>query len=162
LTSAFNWRAIFWFLSIVSGLSLLSFVLFFRDTFRRERSLTYQNVIKQRRNVAALNDKQPETSLAVNLDLSLIDVNLLKPLGQVLRRKNNVIILIASGNSFVPIVHVNALTTLCVGFQFSFMYLIAYASSRTLGTAYGYSPMNIGFVILSFGVGKLFLFQDFK
>ena len=47
---------------------------------------------------------------------------------------------------------------LCVGFQFSFMYLIAYASSRTLGTAYGYSPIRIGFVILSFGVGKFFLF----
>jgi hypothetical protein len=102
LTSTFNWRAIFWFLSIISGLSLLSFILFFRDTFRRERSLNYQTAIKQRRKVAALSslNKQPETSLAVNLDLSLADVNLLKPLGQVLRRKNNVMILIASGNFF--------------------------------------------------------------
>jgi hypothetical protein len=105
LTSAFNWRAIFWFLSIVSGLSLLSFILFFRDTFRRERSLTYQNVIKQRRKATALsslNDKQPENSLAVNIDLSLTDMNPLKPLGQVLRRKNNVMILIASGNIVPP------------------------------------------------------------
>jgi MFS family permease len=103
LTSAFNWRAIFWFLAIVSGLNLLFFVLFFRDTFRRERSHIYQNVIKQRRKAAALsslNDKQPETSLAVDFDLSLADVNPLKPLGQVLRRKNNVIVLIASGNFF--------------------------------------------------------------
>jgi hypothetical protein len=103
LTSAFNWRAIFWFLSIVSGLSLLSFVLFFRDTFRRERSLVCQNVIKQRRKAAALaslNDKQPGTSLAVNLDLSLTDINPLKPLAQVLRRKNNIMMLIASGRHF--------------------------------------------------------------
>ena len=82
MTSAFSWRAIFWFLSIISGLSLLSFILFFRDTFRRERSLNYQTVIKQRRKAAALSslNKQPET---FNLDLSLADVNPLKPLGQV-------------------------------------------------------------------------------
>jgi len=125
LTSAFNWRAIFWFLSIVSGLSLLSFVFFFRDTFRRERSLTYQNVINQRRRAAALscsNEKQSarndvidiknnlkrdatephkEIVLAVNLNLSLIDVNPLKPLGQVLRRKNNIIVLISAGNEYL-------------------------------------------------------------
>ena len=99
LTSAFNWRAIFWFLSIISGLSLLSFVLFFRDTFRRERSLSYQTVIKQRRKAAALSslNKQPES---FNLDLTLADVNPLKPLGQVLRRRNNYLVLIASGKFF--------------------------------------------------------------
>ena len=118
MTSAFNWRAIFWFLSIVSGLSLLSFVLFFRDTFRRERSLNYQNAIKQRRRAgatsrvderqSAINDKstigieknglkkddvepQKENSLA------LADVNPMKPLGQVLRRKNNIYVLFSSG-----------------------------------------------------------------
>ena len=102
MTSAFNWRAIFWFLSIISGSSLLSFILFFRDTFRRERSLKYQTVIRQRRKAAALSslNKQPEAFLAVNLDLSLADVNPLKTLGQVLRQKNNVMILIVSGNYF--------------------------------------------------------------
>ena len=126
MTSAFDWRAIFWFLSIASSLSLLSFVLFFRDTFRRERSLNYQNLIKQRRKAAALpcsDDKESvhndesaididlekgtmkqnateqhrKTSPTVNLDLSLADVNPLKPLGQVLRRKNNIFILFSSG-----------------------------------------------------------------
>jgi Major Facilitator Superfamily len=166
LTSAFNWRAIFWFLAIVSGLNLLFFVLFFRDTFRRERSHIYQNVIKQRRKAAALsslNDKQPETSLAVDFDLSLADVNPLKPLGQVLRRKNNVIVLIASGNFFFPpVFHMNALTTSCIGLQYSFFNLMAYACSRTLGMAYGYSPMKIGFVILSLGVGKFFFPKTFQ
>ncbi|KAF8817571.1 MFS general substrate transporter [Phlegmacium glaucopus] len=133
LTSAFNWRAIFWFLSILSGLSLLSFVLFFPDTFRRERSLNYQNVIKQRRRAAALSEgpaidikENKETALAVNLDLSLADVNPLKPLGQVLRQKNNIVVLISSG------------------FQFAFSYLISYTSARTLSTSYGYSPLKIG------------------
>ncbi|KAF8802110.1 MFS general substrate transporter [Phlegmacium glaucopus] len=164
LTSAFNWRAVFWFLSIVSGLSLLSFVLFFRDTFRRERSLNYQNVIKQRRRAAALsclNEKQSasnegpaidikedtlerdatelhkETAHAVDPNLSLADVNPLKPLGQVLRRKNNIIVLISSG------------------FQFAFNCVIPYTSARTLSTFYGYSPLNIGLVTLSFGIGNV-------
>ena len=115
MTSAFNWRAIFWFLSIISGLSLLSFTLFFRDTFRRERSLNYQTVIRQRRKAAALSslNKQSDTYLAVNLDLSLAGLNPLKPLGQVLRRKNNVMVLIASGNFFSYIFGVNVLTALC-------------------------------------------------
>ena len=46
LTQGFNWRATFWFLAIFTGLCTLSFV-FFRDTFRRERSLTYQTVLKR-------------------------------------------------------------------------------------------------------------------
>ena len=158
MTSAFNWRAIFWFLTIVSGLSLVSFILFFRDTFRRERSLNYQNVIRQRRKAAALsNDKQP-----VNPDLTFADLNPLKPLGQVLRRKNNILVYIASGNFPPPLLGVNVLTTLCVGCQFSYMYLLAYASARTLGISYGYSPIKIGFVTLAFGIGKLFLSQDFS
>ena len=92
MTSGFNWRAVFWFLSIISGLSLLSFILFFRDTFRRERSLNYQTAIKQRQKTGTLSslDKEPALSIA--------DVNPLKPLGQVLRRKNNVMVLISSGN----------------------------------------------------------------
>ena len=45
-----------------------------------------------------------------------------------------------------------------LGLQFAFLFLIAYASSRTLGTAYGYSPIKIGFVTLSLGVGKFFFF----
>ena len=45
-----------------------------------------------------------------------------------------------------------------LGFQFAFLFVIAYASSRTLGTDYGYSPIKIGFVTLSLGVGKFFFF----
>jgi MFS family permease len=47
LTTGFNWRAPFWFLAIVAGLTFLSFLLFFEDTFRRERSRTYQSVLKR-------------------------------------------------------------------------------------------------------------------
>ncbi|KAI0761044.1 MFS general substrate transporter [Trametes elegans] len=47
LTQAFNWRATFWFLAAFVGATLLLFVPF-KDTFRRERSLVYQNALKRR------------------------------------------------------------------------------------------------------------------
>ncbi|KAH8077265.1 MFS general substrate transporter [Cristinia sonorae] len=45
LTQAFDWRATFWFLSAFTGICLLSFV-FFKDTFRQERSSAYQAALQ--------------------------------------------------------------------------------------------------------------------
>ncbi|CAL1713497.1 unnamed protein product [Somion occarium] len=47
LTQAFDWRATLWFIVIFTGLCFVAFI-FFQDTFRRERSLTYQNVLRRR------------------------------------------------------------------------------------------------------------------
>ncbi|KAK7689822.1 hypothetical protein QCA50_006461 [Cerrena zonata] len=47
LTQAFSWRATFWFIVIFTGLCFVGFI-FFKDTYRKERSLTYQTVLKQR------------------------------------------------------------------------------------------------------------------
>ncbi|KAF5366803.1 hypothetical protein D9758_006574 [Tetrapyrgos nigripes] len=47
LTTAFSWRGPFYFLTILCGLVFLSF-LFFKDTYRQERSSTYQIVLKRR------------------------------------------------------------------------------------------------------------------
>ena len=48
LTQAFSWRATFWFLAIFVGICFLLFIPF-KDTFRRERSLTYQAALRRRR-----------------------------------------------------------------------------------------------------------------
>ncbi|OAX35928.1 MFS general substrate transporter, partial [Rhizopogon vinicolor AM-OR11-026] len=48
LTQGLSWRAIFWFLVIWGGLVVLAFLFLFKDTFRKERSVTYQNVLKRR------------------------------------------------------------------------------------------------------------------
>lgn len=48
LTQAFSWRAAFWLLAADLGANLVLFVFFFRDTFRKERSLTYQRVLASR------------------------------------------------------------------------------------------------------------------
>ena len=47
LTQFFSWRATFWFLVIFMGCCLVAFLFFFRDTFRMERSLLYQTVLKR-------------------------------------------------------------------------------------------------------------------
>jgi MFS family permease len=119
LTTAFNWRAAFWFLVIVAGCSLVGFVLFFKDTYRMQRSMVYQNVLKHHLRDAAAkidsaskianNSSEPQqenrdiekqTPLDTTvpaIKLSLKDVSPMKPLFQVLRRLNNLAILLSSG-----------------------------------------------------------------
>ena len=41
------------------------------------------------------------------------------------------------------------------GLLFSYSFIVPYTSSRTLSKYYGYTPLEIGFVLLSFGVGSL-------
>jgi len=48
LTDGLGWRSVFWFIMICAGIVLLALVFLFNDTFRKERSLTYQNVVKRR------------------------------------------------------------------------------------------------------------------
>lgn len=64
LTTGFNWRAPFWFLAIIGGISWLSFV-FFKDTFRKERSLIYQNAWKARMQAQAMDLSKRSSNLTV-------------------------------------------------------------------------------------------------
>lgn len=151
LTQGFGWRGPFWFLTILGGLNLLSFLVLFKDTFRRQRSLTYQNVLVRRLreqahkqlmessqvaiSKTASKNSPSQTSLAEKrqdseqcsdlekgerdtpdnvstiaetksskvipsgdeIKLSFMDINPLKPLWLVIRRKNNLAILFSSG-----------------------------------------------------------------
>ncbi|KAJ7938304.1 vacuolar DHA amino acid exporter [Mycena leptocephala] len=161
LTTVFNWRAPFWFLAVVSGLSCTSILLFLKDTFRKERSLAYQSVLKSRlkSRVVSLDtictvtvvEKEPpvpaEPSLPVDLEkqrlnlpvikLTLRDVNPFTPLWLILRRINNLVILFASG------------------LMFAFNFVVPFTASRTLSSAYGYDAFEVGLVLLSFGLGML-------
>jgi len=47
LTQGFDWRGPFWFLAIFGGFNLCSFLFLFKDTFRKQRSLTYQSAIRR-------------------------------------------------------------------------------------------------------------------
>ncbi|KAJ7631885.1 vacuolar DHA amino acid exporter [Mycena polygramma] len=158
LTTGFNWRAPFLFLTVVS------------DTFRKERSLTYQSVLKSRLKSRGMSSAADSTvTVAVTeppaptdrkslpgdvekqnvidpvvaaaalpvIKLTMRDVNPFKPLWLVLRRLNNFVILFASG------------------LMFAFNFVVVFTSSRTLSSAYGYNALKVGLVLLSFGLGSL-------
>ncbi|KAF8483111.1 MFS general substrate transporter [Gautieria morchelliformis] len=165
-TQLFSWRATFFFLVIFAGLSLVT-LAFFKDTFRRERSLSYQNALRRATKdheeklrvkeenarkwhsndekcdqVTACSspdmEAQPERSHAalVGIRLSLRDINPIRPVGSVLKRYNNIAILLPSG------------------LLFGLTYCITYTAVFTFAEApYFYNSFKIGLVLLSFGIG---------
>jgi len=115
VTNAWNWRATFYLLAILGVIALCSF-FFFTDTFRQERCLTYQ-AAKERATERALRKAErqianqagdPEKSfMPVFVDpstvkISILDVNPLTPIWNILRRKNNLLILLATGECSHP------------------------------------------------------------
>ncbi|KAF7968295.1 hypothetical protein HWV62_31041 [Athelia sp. TMB] len=150
LTQARGWRAVFWFLAVFAGAGVLAFLALFRDTFRRERSATYQAVLRRKALERAAGESQATVTDAVDGDartlavpplaavtLSLRDINPLPPLVLVLHRKNNVAILLASG------------------LIFAFSFSVTYTCARTLAGKYGYHPLATGLVLLAYGVGSI-------
>ncbi|KAG1873278.1 MFS general substrate transporter [Suillus tomentosus] len=167
LTQGLGWRAIFWFLVIWGGIIFSAFLFLFKDTFRKERSVTYQNVLKRRlreqqsseakddsRNISEkelrvngenqTNSKDIEAQPAVipalairEVKLSIADVNPFPPYLSILSRKNNFVILIPSG------------------LIFAFSFSIAYTCARTLSMYYNYDALKTGLVLLAYGIGSV-------
>jgi len=126
LVQAFNWRATFWFLAILGGVSLISFT-FLKETFRKERSAAYQGAVKRARDQAeqkadklaaaskvACKDGSGEVSKheldlegglkefdPKKIKLSLLDVNPIPASWIVLKQRTNVVILATSGEFFL-------------------------------------------------------------
>jgi MFS family permease len=137
LAQVWTWRATFWFLFVWSCICFVSF-LFFRDTFRKERSLTYQAILTKIKkeqaatakrqngiehndhseevktsdinaksskqdfstptdNVTDIETQRPVTPPLKEVNLSLTDLNPVTPILHVLRRLNNICILLPSG-----------------------------------------------------------------
>ncbi|KAF5362842.1 hypothetical protein D9758_007089 [Tetrapyrgos nigripes] len=193
-TTAFSWRGPFYFLTITGGIVTLSFLIGFRDTWRKERSAVYQQVVRRKlkermRMKKAGNSKtgknnhdtdveknvdsgsvsatvigtstptEPETKFESssnqtvdqpNMDrelaeatkdikLSLLDVNLAKPMWNVFTRPWNLCMLNASA------------------LIFAFAYIVVYSTTRVLENApqYHYNPLRVGLVLLSFGLGSV-------
>jgi MFS family permease len=119
LSQVWSWRATFYFLSIIGGIVLLSIFLF-KDTFRKERSLNYQSAkrraiqrqertAKEEQGIVIFNsgqaeevetkDKQgdAETVASSNVRVTLRDLNLFKPIWNILKRRNNYSMILTSG-----------------------------------------------------------------
>ncbi|KAG1795336.1 MFS general substrate transporter [Suillus plorans] len=181
LTQGFSWRAVFWFLVIWGGVIFSAFLFLFKDTFRKERSVTYQNVLNSRlgeqqsseakdelRNISEskvdgenkttskdIEAQRPVISSAIqDVKLSIADVNPLPAYLSVVGRKNNVPILIASG-AWPHFLLKTILCLLALGFTLGLTFSIAYTSARTLSMYYHYDALMTGLVLLAFGVGSV-------
>ncbi|KAG2120071.1 MFS general substrate transporter [Suillus cothurnatus] len=163
LTQGLGWRAIFWFLAIWGGIIFLAFLLLFKDTFRKERSVIYQNVLNSRPQEQQSSEARDElryisksevggesqtTSKDIeaqrtvitaikDVKLSVADINPFPAYLSIVSRKNSLVIMITSG--------------LILGFSFS----IAYTCARTLSMYYHYDAMKTGLVLLAWGVGSV-------
>lgn len=132
VTHVFDWRAVFWFAVISGGVVGISLFIFFKDSFRKERSLSYQNVLRRRleehrlsaaapgrigiaespadesqrmhKNTAGLEGgTTPADALHTkDITLSFMDVNPFPPVILVLKRWSNNAILLASGRFIAP------------------------------------------------------------
>ncbi|KZT53351.1 MFS general substrate transporter [Calocera cornea HHB12733] len=147
LTSGLGWRSTFWFLVIFAGCTLVLFI-FFKDTFRKERSLAYRSAV----NRAAARARAKNGGAAIiqagrvvtrggdseEIKLSLRDVNPITPAWRILQRVN--ILTIMFGSALL----------------FAFVYSTSYTAAITFARPpYNYDSMYIGLVLLSFGLGNV-------
>jgi len=117
-TSLFSWRATFYFLAIFGGVAFLAFI-FFKDTFRQQRSLSYQAALRDVLRTRDLDRKSGLTPSNVTCEksdgftivdtesqdkpqtedvkLTIYQMHIFRPIVQVLRRVNNICSLVASG-----------------------------------------------------------------
>ena len=177
-TSLFSWRATFYFLAIFGGVALIAFV-FFKDTFRQQRSLSYQTALRgalraresdkksgdmpskatgEKSEGSTIVDAEDQSgSQKEDMKLTLREMHIIRPIFQVSRRINNLCILFASGRY----------TFCCCGFTYlrlnnhylgliygGITYCLSYTSVKTFGgPPYNYGSLFLGLVLLSFGVG---------
>ena len=169
LSQRWSWRATFYFLTIV-GVVVLITMFMFRDTFRQERSLTYQSAKRHaiRRAEAKLakngsvDAMEKATQMRIDpstIKVTLVDLNPLRPIWNILKRKNNLAILLSScGRSSQS----DGRMLTDVALLFAFQYSVCFTTARTFAAApYHYDPLKIGLVLLSFGLGKLYVYPFF-
>ncbi|KAJ7718592.1 vacuolar DHA amino acid exporter [Mycena maculata] len=176
LTTGFNWRAPFWFLAIVSGLSCISIFVFLRDTWRKERSFTYQAVMKSRLKAhvassasSTLTVAEEEPPAAAKPSDETLPADLEKQEGRPSDAPD--VVAAAAGlpvikltlrdvNPIKPLLMVlrrtnNLVILFASGLMFAFNFVVVYSASRSLGSVYGYNALKVGLVLLSFGIGTL-------
>lgn len=92
--------------------------------------------------------------------LSLRDINPLGPVPDILRRRSNSLILAASGKPRCRTIQNSTLMVL-LGLLFAFSYSILYTCSRTFSNVYHFDSLEIGLVLLSYGVGMYLIKPEF-
>ncbi|KAG2343081.1 MFS general substrate transporter [Suillus weaverae] len=170
LSQAFGWRASFYFLLICGVIIFLSFLILFKDTYRRERSLTYcsalQRLLASKEPIQSSNgsiiaghesgkdqthakdiEKQPNVPDNASVATSTPGLD-------------DVRLSIKDINPFPPYFQIlsrknNVFILIANGLVFGFTYCLSYTCSRTLTNAYDYRAFSIGLVLLCLGVGSI-------
>ncbi|KAG1797872.1 major facilitator superfamily domain-containing protein [Suillus plorans] len=183
LTQGLGWRAVFWFLVIWGGIIFSAFLFLLKDTFRKERSVTYQNVLKRRLreqqsseakddsgNISEkelrvndenqTNPKDIEAQPAVIPALAIREVNEAQPAVIPALAIREVKLSIADVNPFPPYLSIlsrknNFVILIPSGLIFAFSFSIAYTCARTLSMYYNYDALKTGLVLLAYGIGSV-------
>ncbi|KAH7923829.1 MFS general substrate transporter [Leucogyrophana mollusca] len=177
LAQAFNWRADFYLLVILDAIILMAFLFLFKDTFRRERSLTYQIALRRRlkeqelsrlkgasdTTMAACSAEKHEAvergeSKASHTNSRDIEANVEVSLPA--QGLPEVKLSLTDVNPLPPLLKIlqrkNNVAVLCSSaLIFGFSYTIVYTCARTLANSYHYDALQTGLVLLSFGIGNI-------
>ncbi|KAA1473796.1 MFS general substrate transporter [Dentipellis sp. KUC8613] len=172
LTQLLDWRATFWFLVIFMGCTVVMFVCFFRDTFRRERSLVYQTVLRRNRELrereilaskrsskTAVYEQSEKKTTKQDVQSGVEPVD--APPESVAPPLEEVKLSLKDVNPFPPQLLVlrrwnNVAILFASGLFFGFTYCIMYTCALTLENKYHLNYLKTGLVMLSFGVGSMF------
>ncbi|KAI9569106.1 major facilitator superfamily domain-containing protein [Boletus coccyginus] len=170
LAQTLGWRAVFWFSLISGGTVLVSLFIFFKDTFRKERSLSCQNALRKRlEGIQLCTDTQTRINIvepSTNISQQIPSENTIKGLEAgitmpgALGTLNDITLSFRDVNPFPPMILVfkrwnNNAILLASGLIFGFSYSISYTCAGTLSTSYGYDALYTGLVLLSGGVGAI-------
>ncbi|KIK98548.1 hypothetical protein PAXRUDRAFT_823776 [Paxillus rubicundulus Ve08.2h10] len=169
LTQALSWRAVFWFLVIWGGVIFVAFLFLFNDTFRKERSLAYQNILKRhvrehRFTQAAQNEERPASEKKMSEEgggeqLTPKDIEA-QPVVIPAVAIRDVKLSFADVNPFPPYLRIlsrknNVVILIPSGLLFAFSFSITYTCARTLALYYNYNALKTGLVLLSYGIGSI-------
>ncbi|KAI5988990.1 vacuolar DHA amino acid exporter [Pisolithus albus] len=175
LSDIFGWRANFYCLAGCGALVLAAIVFLFKDTFRRERSLTYQMAVKNRAGKLNKSSVTNRTSGVPNQIGKGDEEQASKEKVSQSGHENNVHetetksssptdvkLSLADVNPFPQMWQViqrkNNLLILWAnaGLVFSFNYSLSYTCARVLAFRYHYDPLQIGIILLILGAGSIF------
>ncbi|KAG8214705.1 hypothetical protein J3R82DRAFT_9790 [Butyriboletus roseoflavus] len=173
LSQAFGWPAGFYFLAACGGVILGAFIFLFKDTFRFERSLTYQAALRRRTITAGNLKSTTDSTIAESkgeTEEKQAEVKKVSPQPSSIE-DGTAIIKVESGlddvrlsfsdiNPFPPLWKIiqrknNVAILLANGLVFAFSYSLSYTCTRTLSTYYGYDANSVGLVLLSLGAGSV-------
>ncbi|KAG1834710.1 major facilitator superfamily domain-containing protein [Suillus variegatus] len=174
LSQAFGWRASFYFLLICEVVIFMSFLILFKDTYRRERSLTYcsalQRLISSKELIQSPNgsiidghesEKDQTQTEDVEKQLQMPTVTDNTSVITSTPGLDDVKLSIRDINPFPPYFRIlsrknNVVILIANGLVFGFTYCLSYTCSRTLANTYGYKAFPIGLVLLCLGIGSIF------